>query len=618
MAKFDSSDFQNLSKSDQAQQILEATNDDVRSLFRELKADGVHFVRLRELLDRIQDDIEDALQRAVKEKIRIGVLGGRGSGKSTLANALMGAELLPNSAIISCTSIPTTIQYRHGQYSIQIDSELEKHSFPEKNLDEASIREILYSVCTEPQNKDNIKKVSKIVIGAPQGILDGKEIVDVPGFTRGHPLHQEYAESYAKYYCDVSLVLVNNTDSVEIRSIQGLEALAKTFERRLNSTIFVINKCDESHQIDIEYIHKELQEHLKGEKITVFRISARNVLKSNGDPYDYPDLLGHLSRITYRKSLVLVGGLLDRLIANFNSVTELCDLSADKINALSKKIHNFIKDDFGLEVSKLKKGLEKEDILPDEIPEIDLSEFDLPHPMGNPNPYEYGKLLVESMKSQSDDILDGFIQTHQIKIFRAFNEKYTQEVGKFNKILNQTISDFVEEFGIKPLIQTPEVENKFQLSRFKHSKIERLKPSTFRVWLEKKLPGFLVRDVKFWLSPISIKVGPIGIKIGIPVGVEGKDVVRRRIQKNVPEQALRIMNEYLYDTLDKFVYELDKQFASATDQFVREWRTALRDYKNRIELAQAITEPNSLKKIEEFVDKMKSSSDYINTLMELE
>ncbi len=368
------------SRTHQAFDILNKTNNLVNQILQDFNADNTPYKKISDFFEGIRDDINDAKERSIQETIRIGILGGTGSGKSTLANALIGDAILPDSAIVFCTSIPTTIKFSH-YYSLEVESELQTFNYKERNIQSSEMKTILRSICKESENQNNHKKITKIIIGAPTGILDGKEIVDVPGFTKGNPLHQAFAERYTRYYCDVCLVLINNSGSVEINSRGGLEALADTFRNRLESIAFIINKCDESSDIDITFVERQLQKYLKGEKLHIFRVSSKNSLARNGNEYQQREMIDYLAFLSSRKTIVLVKSLLERLNANFILLKELCRLSAQELDELYRNIKT-LNNEFRHSSSQLYNNLFKDKVYLSEIPEIDITSFNLPSPLG--------------------------------------------------------------------------------------------------------------------------------------------------------------------------------------------------------------------------------------------
>lgn len=443
------------SKTLRALSILTGINSEVAYLLKEINASQAGDIELEQLFEQIHKDVQDAQKRAATETIRLGILGGRGSGKSTLANALMGDDLLPESAIVFCTSLPTTIKYSQHTF-LRIESDVEEYNFNELNVHSQTMKKILNEICKESENPNNIKKVSKIVIGLPQGILDGKEIVDVPGFTKGNPLHQAFAEQYAKHYCDVCLVLINNAESVEIGSHQGLEALARVFEDRLESTIFIINKCDQSTNRDIEYIRVSLQTALRGMSPIVLDISAKNSLNGNGPQFQYSELLGHLAFLSARRTLVLVRALSGRLISNFTSLKELCNLSTTDLDVFHTNIQGLLSEGIDKHKKRLNQNLQRKEILPEAMPKLDISKFELPQNALGLNPHEYASQLVDSIQSQIS-ILDKFVQENQAIIYKALDTRFELEITRFNQEIQEKVKGFEAKFGITSSIEPPKV-----------------------------------------------------------------------------------------------------------------------------------------------------------------
>lgn len=601
------------SKTMQAINILNDVYSQTTALLNTMNVSGAGHAQLGELFEQIRDDMNDAKKRSETETLRLGVLGGRGSGKSSLANALMGDSYLPESAIIFCTSLPTTIKFSARTF-LSIESELKEQSYEAVDIRNSDIKKRLQSICKESENPNNEKMITKITIGLPQGILDGKEIVDVPGFTKGNPLHQAFAERYAKHFCDVCIVLINNSESVEIGNYQGLEALARSFAERLDSTVFIINKCDESQENDLKYIKKQLRDYLKGQEPVIFEVSAKNSLADKGKQYGFPDLLGHLAHISTRRNLILVRATIGRLVSNFRSLQELCQLTQSDLDELHQGINGLLVSGINDYKKKFEKNLSREQILPKVEPALDLSAFDLPqNSLGLP-PNEYAKQLVESIKSQLT-ILDEFIQKHQANIYRSYNNQYEMEIDNFSKNLQAKVKEFETRFNISTTIESPTVENRIQKMNFDPSRIEKLKPFPFRLWLEQRLPEVLVRDVKFWLSPISISYSGVSIKIGIPIGVQSAKDMTAKFKQKVPDDAIKIMNEYLYNSLDEFIRQLQTDYSQATNKFAKDWEKCLRDYIARIEMAKVITSRESQRKFDDLIKNLDIAHERVRKLV---
>ncbi|MES1242178.1 MAG: dynamin family protein [Acidobacteriota bacterium] len=593
--------------------VLANTKTAAKELLNGIKANEADHIEIRKLIAQIREDIGDAEKRSLTETIRIGILGGRGSGKSTLANALMGDEFLPESAIIFCTNLPTMIRYSPS-YWLDVKSELEEYSYSEKNISKDQMKKILNRICKESENPDNAKKISSINIGIPQKILDGKEIVDVPGFTRGNPLHQAFAERYAKHYCDVCLVMLNNSESIEVGNHQGLEALAKIFAERLESTVFIINKRDECSENDIKYVKNIFRRHLAGHEPLIYEISSKNSLKKNGDQYDFQNLLGHLSYLSTRRTLVLVRALLERMISNFTSFKDLCRLTADELESLLKDISSLLKNDFDHYKKSLDTNLKRHRIVSGGVPQVDVSILDLPqNPLGL-SPYEYADQLVNEIRSQTGK-LDELVQHQQASIYRSFNVHFEEEIAIFSRKLQEKVRGFEAKFGITSSIEAPKMGNGFKIPSFDPSGIERLKPPPLRLWLEKKLPKILVRDIKFWKKPFSINLGYIGVDLGIPIGVKSTRDMVYEIQENIPAEAVTVMNEYVFAALNDFVSQLDQAYSGAIEQFEKAWEHRLHDYADRIQIAKSITSEEIVSKVDDFIGELRRLHANISILM---
>lgn len=593
--------------------ILTNTKVAANALLNGIKANEAGHLEIAKLVSQIRADIGDAEKRSVTETIRVGILGGRGSGKSTLANALMGDDFLPESAIIFCTNLPTTIRYSPSNL-LDVKSELEEYNYCEKNIPKDQMKRFLGLVCKESENPENVKKISSVTIGIPRKILDGKEVVDVPGFTKGNPLHQAFAERYAKHYCDVCLVMLNNSESIEVNSHQGLEALARMFAERLGSTVFLINKRDECGEKDVAYVKTLFRRHLAGRDPIIYEISSKNSLRNNGGhQYDFQNLLGHLSYLSTRRTLVLVRALLERLVSNFNSFNDLCRLTADDLGLLHRDISGLLENDFDHYRKSLDANLRRHRVSGG-VPQIDASLLEVPqNPLGL-SPYEYANQMVREIRGQAGK-LDEFVQHQQAGIYRSFNECFEKEVAIFSRTLQEKVREFEAKFGITSSIEAPKMGNGFKIPSFDPAGIERLKPPPLRLWLERTLPRVLVRDIKFWKSPVTISLGFFNFSLGIPIGLRSDREMAYEIQESIPAEAVSLMNEYVFGALNDFVIQLDHAYSGTISHFEEAWKTRLRDYAERIKIAQTITSDEIMFKVNGFIDELRRLHDEISALM---
>jgi hypothetical protein len=585
----------------QALKLLQKTSGAVTEMLSQMSANDAGYLAIADILTQIQNDIQDAQDRANLETIRLGILGGRGSGKSTLANAIIGDDILPESAIVFCTSIPTAIKYE-GRYHLSVSSNIEANRIEEVTDLTSFIKSALEGICKESENPDNAKQITRISLGVPNVILDGKEIVDVPGFTKGNALHQAFAERYAKYYCDICLVLINNSESVEVNGEGGLTALCSAFKGRLESTAFILNKADQSSKNDLVYIADKLRKTLDSSRVTLFTVSSKNVLMRSGDRYEFDNLFRYIAYLSGRKLAVLVRGLLERLSVNFLALTDLCRLNADLLAEVGEDLKRLATTEFKTAEMALRRAIAKEAAIPKELAPLDLTKFDLPHHLGALGPYDYAKQMLDSLGSIGTSMLAEHAQNQQALIFRLFSARFDEQVRVFDNEIRTKLQSFEAKFGIRAAINTPSVTRTFTLSVFKPDRIERLKPNVFRLWVEENLPGYLGREIVFWKSPITLRI-PFGVDITFslplfPKGFKNKTEALEDTAKRVPAQAIEIMNEYLLDSISLFIREMSQEYERALSEYLSEWARCLRDYDKRVQLAKTLTEPGSLAKLD--------------------
>jgi len=598
--------------------LLGDSQERVSNLLKSLNAEKASYKEILELFERIQEDEKDVDERVQAERIRIGILGGRGSGKSTLANALMGVSILPESAIIFCTSIPTSISYSED-YRLDVRSDLPEYNFSKSNVPADVMKETLLKICKESENPENTKRIHEIRIGVPSKTLDGKEIVDVPGFTRGNPLHQAFAERYAKHYCDVCFVIISNHDAIQIGNHQGLDALVHCFSTRLDSTVFIINRCDESSPEDIAFVRKRLlgliikKTQDENAAPLILELSAKNTIQQSGNEFEFRKLLDHLIFLSSQKTVVLVKAYLERIITNFSLLRELCSLSENNLNTLEKDINSLLNVEFNAYKQNFLSHLEKDQLGDEElslpgIPQISLDYFDLPSPLGN-GAYEYAENLAQSLREQTK-ILDDFIQENQAVIYDRLNTRFEKQVEKFSRILQEKVNDIELSFGIKTSIESPKIDRAIPTQCFNPTEIERLKPLPMRVWVEKSFSrdSVLTRDIKFWKSPLSLKLGWLTLNLGIPVGTISITEKKMEIQKKLPEEAVSIMNAYVHSALDEFAAQLFSSYKKSLEKYFNEWENTLKTHKSRIKAAKLLTSTASLKSIDEFIAATSEAS----------
>ena len=524
---------------------------------------------------------------------------------------------LPESAIIFCTTIPTTIRYKSQAY-LEIKSEIQensyKHQFTEEENFSEIIKEKLNSVCKESNNPENIKKITHIDLQLPVGLLDGKEIVDVPGFTKGNPIHQTYAIRFSKYYCDICIVLINNAESVEFENCEGIAAYQRIFNDRTDSTIFIINKCDACSDQDIQYLQKTFSKILPSANI--FQISAKNILINEGQQYQYRKLLDKLFLLTNRKTYVLAYSLIERLIANFSSLRDLCALSSESLSILENDFDNLLKIEFDAYFQTLQNEMGKEYTVPRDLPQINIDSFDIPPAIGIIGANDYINKLINALSEQSKIVVNESIQTFEDSFFNSFISRFDQQIERFNSQIQKKISGFENQFGVKTEIQSPKLDCLPNICMFDPSKFDMLKPNGFKLMLEKYLPSFLVRDLRFWRPPMNISIGPISINLGIPIGIRTNKEILDTESQITQENALKIMDACIYESINSFVNEIYKSYDSLCKSYQKEWKNRLLSYNNKILAAKALTSSNTINSINNLINTYKALLGPLRILIE--
>jgi len=397
----------------------------------------------------------------------------------------------------------------------------------------------------------------------------------------------------------------------------GLSALCNAFKDRIESTIFIINKADQSSKGDINYVKTVIRRNLDGQEFTLFVVSSKNVLEHNDSQFDFQDLRDHISFLSEKKIVFMVLSLLQRLSSNFRTLKDLCHLSTSTLNSINNDINKILSEDIKTFEKSFRKNIAQKSIIPEKAPELDLSLFLIPSQLEASGPYDYTRKIIDSLGTSGIEILNNHIQEYQASLFKSFNNKFEEQVSFFDASLREKVQQFEQKFNIKTSISIPNIVNNFKITAFNPSKIEKLRPTSFRLWAEKTLPSIFVRDITFWKSPVKISGGgiEIGLTLPIPIGFRNKFDSLEKISSSVPEKALEIMNEYRMEAISTFVRELVSAYENALSNYFSAWKTCLRDYQRRVNHAKSLTEADSMAKLNELSKSLDSSLAEINGLL---
>jgi GTPase SAR1 family protein len=604
-----------------AYEILQDAREVIKKIISYFKENEL--VSIREVYESLQSDLDDLEIRMDTGRIRVGILGGRGSGKSTLANAIIGEKILPDSALIFCTSIPTTV-HKGKNYAIEIISKQQEYCIKRNNINTDELRDILNSFSKESNNRNNHKEILKIDISVPQELLNSIEFVDVPGFTRGNKLHQAFAEKYATFFCDLCIVLINNPDSIQIGQSEGIEALAKCFSNRIDSTIFLVNRCDESNVEDIKEIKKYFKEILKANncknlfKIKIHSISAKNTLNNSNDQFEFDNVLRDLVRISGQKYIFMVWAALDRLAANLDSLRELCQMATHDLVSLRENLIALMETELNSHIKQLKEGhwqqLDNMQFL--DYPSLKIDSLNIPQPIQGEPPIEYHYRLVDALINNETGI-NQIIEEYQVRLFEKYDELFRKQVENLDNLLRNRVKNAEDKFGIQASVHPPEFLYEVRFSTFNPEVIQNLKPNNIRRFIN-NLPGqveFLKWEVKMWEHQFSIGIGPISIPLGLPIGFKKMAEQKIEILKTVPEKALIIMNKFLLDTLEREGTHLKNAYMESLDKFAKDWLDCFQSYITRINIASNVTSSDVIDKMTKTVNHLRKLSSQVRKLL---
>ncbi len=215
--------------------------------------------------------LRDRLQH---ERLQIAVLGQFKRGKSTFTNALLGASVLPTSAV-PLTSIPTFIAWRDEPLvTVRFVNQAEPQHFASIGADE--IRRTLARFVTEEENPKNRLGVERVDLFYPADILKGGTvIIDTPGIGSTFA-HNTEAAFQVIPECDAALFVVSADPPITEVELGYLRRL----KSKIGRIFFVLNKIDylnvDERRTVTDFLRRVLaDEALADLETPIFGVSAR-------------------------------------------------------------------------------------------------------------------------------------------------------------------------------------------------------------------------------------------------------------------------------------------------------------------------------------------------------
>jgi predicted GTPase/gas vesicle protein len=200
---------------------------------------------------QLAEDLEEIRRRRWDPNLYLAVVGEFSTGKSTLINALIGADLLPTSALLTTGAITEVVP---GQAKkLEVISAASRKSTPTRSrtaqkadgnpggaqLTAASIRKQLRDLVTDPVTSAKIAKIRLTWPAVPLG--ENIVIIDTPGLNSVEKRHFEVTERVVREQADAFVVLTSASDPVP----QSLIDFTQNYlADQLSRCVFVVTKLD--------------------------------------------------------------------------------------------------------------------------------------------------------------------------------------------------------------------------------------------------------------------------------------------------------------------------------------------------------------------------------------
>ncbi len=241
---------------------------------------------LRSALAALPDVPQNSLEKLTRLSARqnagmlhLAVLGQFKRGKSTLVNALVGAEVLPTSAV-PLTAIPTLIRYGE-RFSLSVEFRDDRGIANVSAGTVDDVRTAIAGYATEKENPNNRPGVSRVDLAMPVAFLErGIVLIDTPGVGSTYTHNTETTLRFLEQ-CDAALFVLSSDPPITASEIEFLRRVKNHVEH----LIFVLNKVDylsEKERAEViafvrSVIYTESQD---VEELPFFPVSAREGLEA--------------------------------------------------------------------------------------------------------------------------------------------------------------------------------------------------------------------------------------------------------------------------------------------------------------------------------------------------
>ncbi|RLB58185.1 MAG: Dynamin family protein [Deltaproteobacteria bacterium] len=219
-------------------------------------------------------------RRLRSSRFHLAVLGQFKRGKSTLLNAFLGSKLLPSS-VVPLTAVPTFIEYSPEPFLrvVGLDGSSEERS----SLRFEQLRRKLDQLVTECGNPENRKRISRVDIGFPAGLLrDGVVLIDTPGVGSTYTHNTRTTLDFLPQ-CDAAVFVVSADPPLTEAELEFLQRV----RQKAQQLFFVLNKIDYLDGPERDQARKFLGQVLRQraglEDVEIYCLSARQALHARQD-----------------------------------------------------------------------------------------------------------------------------------------------------------------------------------------------------------------------------------------------------------------------------------------------------------------------------------------------
>jgi GTP-binding protein EngB required for normal cell division len=200
---------------------------------------------------RLAGNLDEIRRRRRDPNLYLAVVGEFSTGKSTLINALIGADLLPTSALLTTGAITEVVPGQAKQ--LEVISAAGRKSTPTRTrtaqkadgnpgrtqLTPASIRKQLTDLATDPVTSAKIGKIRLTWPAVPLG--ENVVIIDTPGLNSVEKRHFVVTERVVREQADAFVVLTSASDPVPQSLVDFIQ---NYLADQLSRCVFVVTKLD--------------------------------------------------------------------------------------------------------------------------------------------------------------------------------------------------------------------------------------------------------------------------------------------------------------------------------------------------------------------------------------